>query len=65
MTGHDPVCTVKPTEAIKAADCWRCKLIAQARADERKLCIEIAVKAAGQHPTLGQQRMLRELRGES
>lgn len=36
MTGHDPVCTVKPAEAIKAADCWRCKLIAQARADERE-----------------------------
>lgn len=61
---HDRLCPIVAPD-YEAKWCHDCRVIANARADERKRCIEIAVKAAGKHPTLGQQRMLRELRGES
>ena len=33
---HDPVCNVKPSDQLAAEKCWRCGLIAKARADERE-----------------------------
>lgn len=63
---HDPHCFVRvDLYNIPVEVCQCCKSIASARADERERCIDIATLAAGKSPTLGQQRMLRALRGDS
>lgn len=46
---HDPICSVKYQELLAVADCWRCKLIARAREDERAAALRDAI-AAGENP---------------
>lgn len=74
---HDPLCECHGTcdvppnmsclpGSMGCCGCGcECSPIRRARAIERELCIAITTQAAGKSPTLGQQRILRALRGES
>ena len=63
-TPHDPVCGVKPSDAIDAAKCWRCALVRKARQDERAVLLAVLLEEFPK-PTLGVQKVLRIVRGAS
>jgi len=55
---------VKPSDAIEAAKCWRCRLVRKARQDERAVLLAVLLEEFPK-PTLGVQKVLRIVRGQS
>lgn len=60
---HDPLCPAQTMDTSQIK-CWRCALIAKARADERQRILADATNAV-KSPTLGVQKVLKVIAGET